>query len=102
MGNRAVICFDEYTDDSIGIYVHWQGSKNTIEMFLQKTRELMDGKMTDTQYSTARLVQIIANKIGGNLGIGIDKCINLDCDNNDNGTYVIDTKTMTIKEHLFV
>ena len=40
-------------------------------------------------YGWARLCQVIANYFGGDLSIGVDLCRNLDCDNYDNGVYII-------------
>ena len=37
----------------------------------------------------SRLCQVIANFFGGALSIGIDRCCSLDCDNYDNGVYII-------------
>lgn len=46
-------------------------------------------KITEDNYGWARLCQVIGNFFGGDLSIGIDKCCNLDCDNGDNGVYII-------------
>ena len=88
MGNRAVI-----TDKTmeIGVYVHWNGGRDSVEAFLEycKRREFRDVN-EDRSYAYARLTQVIANYFGGNLSVGIDLCKNLDCENWDNGTYIID------------
>ena len=41
-------------------------------------------------YGWARLVQVIGNFFGGNLTVGIDTLDRLDCDNGDNGVYIIE------------
>jgi len=101
MGNRAVLCFDEYNDEAIGIYLHWNGGRDSVEAFLKATREVMQDRLPDEQYARARLMQVIGTAIPGNLSFGLGQCKNLDCDNYDNGTYVIDSETMTIKDRLF-
>lgn len=93
MGNRAVITNSKSTDvknsDDIGVYVHWNGGRDSVEAFL-KYCELKGYRSPDEDcYGWARLCQVIANYFGGNYSIGIDKCCNLDCENFDNGVYVI-------------
>ena len=41
-------------------------------------------------YGWARLCQVVGNYFGGGLSIGIDACSRLDCDNWDNGVYIIE------------
>lgn len=41
-------------------------------------------------YGWARLCQVIGNYFGGSVSIGIDTCDHLDCENWDNGVYIID------------
>ena len=95
MGNRAVITKNM---DGIGIYLHWNGGRDSVEAFLEycKRRKFR----TDDDYGMARLTQVIANYFGGDLSIGIDLCRNLDCDNWDNGVYIIDDQ-FNIVDRLF-
>lgn len=93
MGNRAVITASREKDpkysSDIGIYLHWDGSPESVYAFL-KYCEMRGFRAPDEDcYGWARLCQVIANYIGGDLSIGIDTCSHLDCDNMDNGTYVI-------------
>lgn len=93
MGNRAVITAtrsdEAATSSDIGIYLHWNGGRDSVESFL-KYCELRGFRAPDTDnYGWARLCQVIANFFGGDLSIGIDQCRNLNCDNWDNGTYII-------------
>lgn len=91
MGNRAVITTQENFDNNgIGIYLHWQGGKTSIKAFL-KYCELRGFRAPDEDnYGWARLTQVIANFMGGDgLSVGVDTVNNLDCDNWDNGTYII-------------
>lgn len=87
MGNRAVITNDL---NGIGIYLHWNGGRDSVEAFL-KYCELKGVRKpeSDSSYAFARLAQIISNYFGGTLSIGINQCSKLDCDNGDNGTYII-------------
>jgi hypothetical protein len=96
MGNRAVIAINEYNDDAIGIYLHWNGGRDSIEAFLLAAKEIMQDRLGDETYGAARLVQCITTFFTGNLSVGLAKCKNLDCENFDNGVYVVDTRTMEI------
>lgn len=103
MGNRAVITLDdnvgnikelENRNDKIGIYVHWNGGLESVLAFLTYSKmQQFRGPINDN-YGIARLCQIIANyftdKYGHEGSIGIDTLNNLDCDNGDNGVYLID------------
>ena len=94
MGNRAVITASKssevLTSKDIGVYLHWNGGRDSVEAFL-KYCELKDYRSPDTDcYGWARLCQVIGNFFGGELDIGIDQCCNLDCDNWDNGVYIIE------------
>ena len=87
MGNRAVITTRE---KKIGVYLHWNGGRDSVEAFL-KYCELKGFRCPeDDSYGWARLCQVIANFFGGDgLSIGIDTIDCLDCDNWDNGVYII-------------
>lgn len=95
MGNRAVITTstgwsDVANSTELGVYLHWNGSRDSVEAFLTYCK-LRGFRPPETDnYGWARLCQIIANFFGGDgLSIGVDKCCNLDCDNWDNGVYII-------------
>ena len=93
MGNRAVIttstAIDTQNSTDIGVYLHWNGGRDSVEAFL-KYCKLKQYRPPETDcYGWARLCQIIGNFFGGSLSIGIDRCCKLDCDNGDNGTYII-------------
>ena len=94
MGNRAVIAFQEENwrtvqPESVGIYLHWNGGPESVTAFLTAAKEL--GVRPD-DYGVARLCQIIGNWFGGTLSLGVGPCRELDTDNGDNGTYVVDFK----------
>lgn len=101
MGNRAVICFGKYEENAIGVYLHWNGGRDSIEGFLNATKQVMGGRVGDKTYSQARLIQVIGNFFGGNSSLGMGFCRELDCDNYDNGVYEVDIKTLTITGRKF-
>ncbi len=92
MGNRAVITFDK----QVGIYLHWNGGRDSVEAFL-KYCELKQHRPDD--YGIARLAQVIGNFFGGTTSVGVGKYSNLDCDNCDNGVYVV--KDWKIVDRIF-
>ena len=87
MGNRAVITTKDRT---IGIYLHWNGGYSSVDAFLTYCK-LKGYRAPETDcYGWARLCQVIGNFFGGSLSIGIDKLEKLDCNNYDNGMYIIE------------
>jgi hypothetical protein len=89
MGNRAVITTAPFDENNVGIYVHWNGGQESIEGFLRAAKKLGYRCPTDDCYGMARLTQAIGIFFGGELSIGVDVVKNLDCDNGDNGTWLI-------------
>lgn len=91
MGNRAVITTKEnFENNGIGIYLHWNGGYDSVNAFL-KYCEVKGYRTPDTDnYGWARLCQVIGNFFGGSTSIGIDTVDKLDCDNYDNGVYIIE------------
>jgi hypothetical protein len=86
MGNRAVITTE---DKQIGVYLHWNGGRASIEAFLLYCKLKGYRAPEDDCYGWARLCQVIGNFFGGIYSVGIDKYDRLDTDNGDNGTYII-------------
>lgn len=90
MGNRAVITTAPFSESSVGIYVHWNGGRASVEGFLKACRELgYRDPSLDDGYAMARLTQVIGQFFGGGTSLGIGVMRDLDTDNGDNGTYVI-------------
>lgn len=91
MGNRAVITTAPFDEKNVGIYVHWNGGKASIEGFLRAAKELgYRSPGYDKAYSFAGLTGLIWSFLGTDgYSIGVDVCGNLDCDNGDNGVYLI-------------
>ena len=103
MGNRAVITFDSVDSNAIAVYVHWNGGRNSIEAFLKTTRILMGvgGRMGDTTYGKARFIQVVGSYFPGALSFGVGTVKELGGWNCDNGLYIIDSATMTVKARKF-
>ena len=94
MGNRAVITTSRskavaYSGD-IGVYLHWNGGRDSVEAFLTYCKLRGFRSPDKDSYGWARLCQVIGNFFGGDLSVGIDRCDKLDCDNHDNGVYIIE------------
>lgn len=90
MGNRAVITWgNKYNyQTKLGIYLHWNGGLKSVNAFLQYCK-LKNYRTPDKDnYGYARLCQVIGNFFGSSNSVGIDVCVNLDCDNGDNGVYL--------------
>ena len=94
MGNRAAITASKSRDvakaNDNGIYLHWNGGRDSVEAFLKYCELKRYRNPSEDNYGWARLCQVIANYFGGETGIGIDNCCHLDCDNGDNGVYIIE------------
>lgn len=91
MGNRAVITTKEnWKNGGVGIYLHWNGGRDSVEAFLKYCELKGFRAPSDDCYGMARLCQVICNFFGGGLSCGIDTLCHLDCDNGDNGVYIID------------
>lgn len=100
MGNRAVITTrEDFENNGIGIYLHWNGGRDSVEAFL-KYCELKGYRRPDKDnYGWARLCQVIGNFFGGANSVGIDVVSKLDCDNWDNGVYIIEGWKIVGREH---
>lgn len=90
MGNRAVVTtLENYNHNGIGVYLHWNGGRDSVEGFLEYMK-LKKHRTPETDcYGWARLCQVIGNFFGGTTSIGIDTVNNLDLNNGDNGVYII-------------
>jgi hypothetical protein len=86
MGNRAVIGFE---GKKTGIYLHWNGGEESVKAFLDCAKSLGVRDPVSDSYGVARLTQIIGNFFGGSLSLGIGDIDSLDCDNGNNGTYIV-------------
>lgn len=103
MGNRAVITIKpdgtkDYSNQ-IGIYLHWNGGRDSIEAFLKYCELKSYRSPSEDNYGMARLTQVIANFLGGTTSIGVDIAKNLDCDNMDNGVYLVKGWEIVDRDH---
>ena len=118
MGNRAVIlAYDttpENANSKIGVYVHWHGSKESIQEFLDEAKRRQIRTLDEDQsYFWARFVQTVTDMITEEdkeyckssgierncyeCSVGCDVVTNLDTHNYDNGVYYI--KDFEIVKH---
>lgn len=97
MGNRAVIlnkndmlADGKINPNQIGVYLHWNGGRDSVSAFL-KYCKLKGYRSPSTDcYGWACLCNVISNFFGDGMSLGIDIASHLDCDNYDNGVYIID------------
>lgn len=91
MGNRAVITTKENMDNNgIGVYLHWNGGRDSVRAFLKYCELRGYRAPSEDNYGWARLCQVIGNFFGGLGSLGIDTVDHLDCNNGDNGVYLIE------------
>ena len=89
MGNRAVITTRKDLK-GIGVYLHWNGGRDSVEGFLTYCKIKGFRPPEHDNYGWAYLCMTIGNFFGGEgFSLGIDVASKLDCDNWDNGTYII-------------
>lgn len=99
MGNRAVITTKKGGKNKLGIYVHWNGGRDSVSAFLRYAKMRGFRLPEEDNYGWARLCQVIANFIGGDLSVGIDVAEYLDQDNWDNGVYLIENWEIVGREY---
>lgn len=91
MGNRCVITtrqdFNIPNGMGLGLYLHWNGGRDSVSKFLQYCRMRGFRGLPDP-YGYARLSQVIGNYIGGTLSLGVGLLRDIG-DGEDNGTYII-------------
>ena len=88
MGNRAVITTNKNLNDT-GIYLHWYGGRSSVEAFLAYCDLKHYRKPEHDSYGFAMLITVITNYFGDGLSCDVNVCSRLDCDNYDNGVYII-------------
>ena len=106
MGNRADLQFGKNPNNSLGIYLHWNGGRASVQGFLNAVNQIPEYRGQSKDYKTARLIQLIGLFFSGGYSVGVDIANNLDRDNWDNGTYIIDedkeNKELAIIDRLFI
>ena len=98
MGNRAVITTNKNLEE-IGIYLHWNGGRDSIEAFLAYCK--LKGYRSPERdcYGWTCLAGVIFNYFSNGMSCGLCIAKNLDCNNWDNGTYII--KDWLIVDRMF-
>ena len=95
MGNRAVITTKANMDNNgVGVYLHWNGGRDSVRAFLKYCELKGYRAPSEDNYGWARLCQVIGNFFGGSTSLGIDTVNNLDCNNWDNGVYLIEGREL--------
>ena len=92
MGDRAVITASKDKNAGIGIYLHWNGDIKSVVAFLDSAKERgYRNPESDSTYPMARLCGLLHEFFGvqSSTSLGIGELKRLDCDNFDNGVYVI-------------
>lgn len=90
MGNRAVVTVSPFKPTNTGVYLHWNGGRASIEAFCTVCRELKFRAPTVDGYGIAHFVSVVVTYFEfSGLSIGVGACKTLDCDNGDNGVYLI-------------
>ena len=92
MGNRAVITASTSRTTGVGVYVHWNGGLESVLAFLHVAKERgYRDPAYDTTYAMARLCGLVCEFFGlkSGISVGIGQLKELDCNNRDNGVYVI-------------
>ena len=87
MGNRAVITTKE---KRIGVYLQWLGGEDYVKPFLAYCKLKGHRSPEEDYYGWTRLCQVICNHVGCDPYIGLDEYSKLNCDNGDNGVYIIE------------
>lgn len=113
MGNRAVVTFankkdvEQWVDpegdgeklkgycvehpNKVGVYLHWNGGRDSVEAFCEVCRRMGFRGGASDSYGVARFVEVVANFFrNGGLSVGVDTLDRSDCNNYDNGVYVVD------------
>ena len=93
MGNRAVVGWIDskghWNHHSVGVYLHWNGGRDSIEAFLAYCKACGFRSPTEDDYGLARFVQVVVNFFGPDgLSTGVNRVDSLDADNGDNGLYI--------------
>lgn len=93
MGNSAYVVFEgKDKHRSPAIYLHWNGSAESIYPFLDALQRYNARGALDPSYAAARFTQIVSNYFGGTLSIGLEntpESIDELAGVGDNGLYVV-------------
>lgn len=104
MGNRAVISFG-VSPKAPCLYLHWNGGRASVEGFLAAARDLGYHHAGTQKADVDQLEQFIRPffaEPNHRLSIYRETVGTADKDNWDNGWYIIDQRTLDIRERRFV
>ena len=94
MGNRAVITTKQgwiSKENNLGLYLHWNGGRGSVEAFLAYCKAHGYRSPESDCYGWAALAAVITNFFGADgLSVGLDIVSRLDCNNDDNGVYIVE------------
>lgn len=93
MGNRAVIVWTDkdghYDNGSTGVYLHWNGGRDSIEAFLAYCEMKGYENPSEKPIGIKRFAKVVSGFFGSSpTTIEIAPISELDTDNYDNGMYV--------------
>ncbi len=69
MGDRANVIFFDDSEVSPRVYLHWHGSD--VPAWIEELKELMQPRMGDAAYTTARFVGICHRYLPGYMSLGV-------------------------------
>lgn len=104
MGNRAVISFST-SPNAPCLYLHWNGGRASVEGFLAAAKDLGYHDAGSQKRDVDQLEQFIRPffaEPNRRLSIYREKVCHADCDNYDNGWYILDPHTLEIRNRRFV
>jgi hypothetical protein len=100
MANRAVITTrGNFNHNGLGIYLHWNGGLDSVKSFLLYCKLQGYRSPDEDSYGWARLCNVISNFFEGSRNVEINTIDNLDCDNYDNGVYLISNWEVVGREY---
>lgn len=103
MGNRAVITTEQgwtCKENNLGIYLHYNGGRDSVEAFLTYCKLHGYRSPECDSYGWAALATVVSNFFGADgMGIDINTVARLDCNNYDNGVYIIKDWEIVDRKH---
>ena len=105
MGNRAVLVWKDkdghYNDNSIGVYLHWNGGRDSVEAFLAYCEmKNLKSPTEDVHIGIENFVDVVAHFFRNGQSIYVDHLHSLDQDNYDNGVYVCDGWSIVDRKYM--
>jgi hypothetical protein len=106
MGDRALVIVHNKgkTEYSPVLYLHWHAPQ--VQNYVNRLKEVMQGRTDDVSYAFARLVGIAHNDVDGNLSLGVwdkgsdfkdDEKYLKELSHGDGGVYLVDASDFSIR-----